>query len=247
MSKSKNNVVEPGEVIARYGADTARFFSMFAGPPEQSAVYSDAGIEGAHRFLRRLWSYCHAQRKAASDAPPLDARNLGPEMQAVRRLVHLALQQADFDYQRLQYNTVVSACMKMLNALEEGIPARAAPDAQRRAVLRESLGILLRVLAPITPHITHEIWNALAFVATDGPLLEVAWPKPDAAALIQDTIEIVVQVNGKLRGKVSVAQSSDEATVREAALGDLNVRKFLGDKPVRKVIFVPGKLVNLVA
>jgi leucyl-tRNA synthetase len=246
MSKSKNNVVEPRAVVAKYGADTARFFSMFAGPPEQSAVYSDSGIEGAYRFLKRLWAYCHGKRELLATPRAPQQEHL-PAHKALRRQIHLSLQQADFDYRRLQYNTVVSACMKMLNALE----AAALPDALEARgataeTLREGLGILLRVLYPVVPHITQELWRSLGYGAVYGDLLDAPWPEVDQHALEQDTMEIVVQVNGKLRGHVNIAVSADEAVAREAALADAQVKKFVGDKPLRRVIFVPGKLLNLV-
>jgi leucyl-tRNA synthetase len=247
MSKSKNNVVEPRHVMAKYGADTARFFSMFAGPPEQSAVYSESGIEGAYRFLRRLWAYCHAKRALLMQ---VEEQVLLPQLdvhKALRRQIHLALQQADFDYRRLQYNTVVSACMKMLNALEGArLPETGAARGDTATAVYEAVGILLRVLYPVVPHITHALWQALGYRARYGQLLDAPWPKVDAQALEQDTLEIVVQVNGKLRGRVNIAVSADESAAREAALADEHVMKFVGDKPLRKVIFVPGKLVNLV-
>jgi leucyl-tRNA synthetase len=249
MSKSKNNVVEPRHVMKKYGADTARFFSMFAGPPEQTAVYSDSGIEGAYRFLRRLWAYCHAQRALAATPPArLDPAKLADAHKGLRRQIHLALQQADFDFRRLQYNTVVSACMKMLNALEAAdLPKDTeALRGATAATLREAVGILLRVLFPVVPHVTHVLWQEMGYDAQYGELLDAPWPEVDARALEQDTLEIVVQVNGKLRGRVSIAVSADESAARAAALADEHVMKFVGDKPLRKVIFVPGKLVNLV-
>jgi leucyl-tRNA synthetase len=249
MSKSKNNVVEPRHVMQKYGADTARFFSMFAGPPEQSAVYSDSGIEGAYRFLRRLWAYCHAKRELLQ--APRDALHPAQFTDAhkrLRRQIHLALQQADFDFRRLQYNTVVSACMKMLNALEAADLPHDTDQARgaTAAAMREAVGILLRVLYPVVPHVTHVLWQEMGFCAQYGELLDAPWPEVDARALEQDTLEIVVQVNGKLRGRVNIAVSADESAAREAALADEHVMKFVGDKPLRKVIFVPGKLVNLV-
>jgi len=249
MSKSKNNVVEPRHVMQQYGADTARFFSMFAGPPDQSAVYSDTGIEGAYRFLRRLWSYCHSARElmASPTAAALDGFAGGAAHRQLRRQIHLALAQADFDYRRLQYNTVVSACMKMLNALEAAeLPEEGDARGATVAAVREALGILLRVLYPVVPHITHALWQALGFRAVHGELFTASWPQVDAHALEQETMQIVVQVNGKLRGRVNIAVSADEHAAKEAALADAHVMKFVGDKPLRRVIFVPGKLVNLV-
>jgi leucyl-tRNA synthetase len=248
MSKSKNNVVEPRHVMQKYGADTARFFSMFAGPPDQSAVYSESGIEGAYRFLRRLWSYCHAKRALLMAPEQPVAATTTDAYRALRRQIHLSLQQADFDYRRLQYNTVVSACMKMLNALEA---AELPEDSQAAcgataAALREALGILLRVLYPVVPHITHALWQELGYRGVYGEILDAPWPQVDPQALEQETMQIVVQVNGKLRGRVNIAVSADESAAKEAALADEHVMKFVGDKPLRKVIFVPGKLVNLV-
>jgi leucyl-tRNA synthetase len=166
---------------------------------------------------------------------------------ALRRHIHLSLQQANFDYRRLQYNTVVSACMKMLNALDGArLPETGAARGDTATTLYEAVGILLRVLYPVVPHVTHVLWQALGYRSSYGELLDAPWPEVDAQALEQDTREIVVQVNGKLRGRVNIAVSADESAARAAALADEHVMKFVGDKPLRKVIFVPGKLVNLV-
>jgi leucyl-tRNA synthetase len=243
MSKSKNNVVEPREIIGRFGADTARAFVMFAGPPDQSAAWSNSGAEGTYRFLRRLWSYCHAHRAAVAAAGPVDMSALTSTQKAARREIHLNLKQADFDYQRVQYNTVVSAAMKMLNALEE---ARLGDAPAEGALAREGLGILLRVLYPITPHITHELWQALGFAKSHGDLLDAPWPAADEAALRQDEIELVVQVNGKLRGAIRVPAGADKAAIEHAALADASVRKFVAGSPVKRVVVVPNKLVNVV-
>ncbi len=243
MSKSKNNVVEPREIVGRFGADTARTFSMFAGPPDQSAAWSNAGAEGTYRFLRRLWSYCHARRDAVAAAGAVDAAQLPAALKAVRREIHLNLKQADFDYARLQYNTVVSAAMKMLNALED---AKLGGSPAEQALARESLGILLRVLYPIAPHVTHVLWQELGFAAQLGDLLDAPWPAADAEALRQDEIELVVQVNGKLRGHIEVPVDAERATIEQAAQAEPNVQRFVEGKPVRKIVVVPGKLVNLV-
>jgi len=242
MSKSKNNVVEPGDFIRRFGADTARAFVMFAGPPDTSAPWSDASAEGVHRFLKRLWSFCHEQRERVIAASPLSAATtLDSGLKKIRHELHATLQQALFDYQRMQYNTVVSATMKMLNALD-GLKAQPAGG----GVLREGLGILLRTLYPIAPHITHSLWAELGFAKEFGDLLDAPMAQPAEEALRQDELELVVQVNGKLRGRVTVAAGASEEAVKAAALADETVRKFVGDKPVRKVIVVPGKLVNVV-
>ena len=240
MSKSKNNVVEPSAFIERFGADTARAFVMFAGPPDQSAPWSDASAEGVHRFLRRLWSFCYEQRERIAGAPALVAASLDNGLKKVRRELHAALHQALFDYQRMHYNTVVSAAMKMLNALETAKAQHAAAP-----LLREGMGILLRTLYPIAPHVTHVLWVELAYSRELGDLLDAPMPSPAEEALRQDEVELVVQVNGKLRGRVVVAAQATDETIKAAALADEQVRKFV-DKPVRKVVYVPGKLINIV-
>ncbi len=239
MSKSKNNVVEPGAFIQRFGADTARAFVMFAGPPDQSAPWSDASAEGVHRFLRRLWTFCHERQARIADAPGIDARELPAAAKKIRRELHVTLQQALFDYRRMQYNTVVSAAMKMLNAMEE-LPAEA------HSVLREGVRILLCTLYPIAPHITHTLWQELGFARELGDLLDAPLPAPQEEALRQDELELVVQVNGKLRGHVTVAAGAGEDAIRAAALADAHVQKFVQGKPVRKLIVVKNKLVNIV-
>jgi leucyl-tRNA synthetase len=174
---------------------------MFAGPPEQSAVYSDSGVEGASRFLRRLWAYCHAHREILALQAGQELNGFESADRELRRQIHLSLQQADFDYKRLQYNTVASAGMKMLNALEAaGLPGQAERAAG--AARREALSILLRVLYPIIPHITQVLWDELGYRVAYGELLTAPWPAVDPRALEQDTLQIVVQVNGKLRGRV---------------------------------------------
>jgi leucyl-tRNA synthetase len=243
MSKSKNNVVEPRDIIGRFGADTARTFAMFAGPPDQSAAWSNSGAEGTFRFLRRLWNYCHERRGRAGSTPVLDGAANSPALKALRREIHLNLKQADFDYARMQYNTVVSAAMKMLNALDD---AKLGDSPAEAAVLNESLGILLRTLYPIAPHITHALWNELGFVREHGEILDAPWPQADESALVTDEIELVVQVNGKLRGQIRVPAKADKAAVEAAALADANVQKFVAGQAVKKLIVVPGKLVNVV-
>jgi leucyl-tRNA synthetase len=239
MSKSKLNGIDPQSQIGQYGADTARMFTMFASPPEQTLEWSGSGVEGAHRFLRRVWAFAYAQHTnlnhQLTDAP--DAAS-----QTLRRELHKVLQQADSDYKRIQYNTVVSACMKMLNALEG---AKLADDAASRSVLTEGLSIFLRVLYPVAPHISHVLWQELGFAALHGDLLNAPWPQVDAKALDQAEIEMMVQVNGKLRGSVRLAKDADRATAEAAALADSQVQRFITGTP-KKVIVVPGKLINIV-
>jgi leucyl-tRNA synthetase len=245
MSKSKNNVVEPGAFIRRFGADTARAFVMFAGPPDQSAPWSDASAEGVHRFLRRLWTFCHGERERIAGAPHSVPAALDPSLKKTRHELHSTLQQALFDYQRMQFNTVVSAAMKMLNALEAAKELPTEPLASA-ALLREGSGLLLQTLYPLAPHVAHALWVQLGFAEERGDLLDAPMPQPSEAALRQDELELVVQVNGKLRGRVTVAAEASEESVKAAALADEHVRKFVADKPVRKVILVRGKLINIV-
>ncbi|MDE2298431.1 MAG: class I tRNA ligase family protein, partial [Burkholderiales bacterium] len=242
MSKSKNNVVEPRDIIGKFGADTARLFTMFAGPPDQSAAWSDSGAEGSFRYLRRLWAFGvkHAERIGAAGH---DFEGLSAGAQALRREVHLLLRQIDHDYERLQYNTVVSGAMKLLNALEA---ARLDAGAADGAALREGLGILLRALYPAAPHITHVLWHELGYAALHGDLLDAKWPQVDPAALEQDEIELVLQVNGKLRGSIRVPASAGKHTIEAAALKSPEFIKFAEGRRAKKVIVVPGRLVNVV-
>lgn len=245
MSKSKNNGVDPQDLIERYGADTARLFVMFASPPEQTLEWNDAGVEGAHRFLKRVWQFGARHAAALQDAADVGA-GLSAEAKALRREVHLVLKQVSYDYERMQYNTVVSGAMKLLNALEAFKPGGAAGDA---AVLREGFSVLLRALYPACPHITHGLWQDMGYAARLGDLLDAPWPQVDEAALVQDEVELVLQVNGKLRGAVRVAASADKAAIEAAALAVLatpDLAKFTEGKPPKKVVIVPGRLVNVV-
>jgi leucyl-tRNA synthetase len=237
MSKSKNNVVEPKDIIEKFGADTARLFTMFAGPPEQSAAWSDSGVEGAYRYLRRLWTYGFKQLdaiKAASNT--LQGIELSKDDKALRFEVHNTLKQINLDYERLQYNTVVSGVMKLLNALEGYKGGNAA-------VVRECFGVLLRAIYPAAPHIAHTLWNELNY---GGGIATAAWPEPDSAALVQDEVKLMVQINGKLRGEILVAKDASKEAIEAAALADEGVKKHLEGAP-KKVIIVPGRLVNIVA
>ncbi|HCE09229.1 MAG TPA: leucine--tRNA ligase, partial [Oxalobacteraceae bacterium] len=205
--------------------------------------WSGAGVEGANRFLRRVWAYAYAQSARVVAAKPLDVAALPETHKALRREVHKILQQADHDLKRIQYNTVVSACMKMLNTLEA---AKLDDSAASNAVVSEGLSIFLRVLNPVAPHITHVLWQQLGFAQAHGDILDAAWPQVDPAALEQAEIEMMIQVNGKLRGSITVAKDADKATIEAAALANENVQKYLEGAP-KKVIVVPGKLVNIVA
>jgi len=240
MSKSKNNGVDPQAFIDRYGADTARLFMMFAAPPELSLDWSDEGAEGAFRFLKRLWKAVHGHLAAGGARAPLDGAALSPAARELRRLAHQTLGKVTDDIgRRRTFNTAIAAVMELLNAVQrfdEGTPAA-------RAVSHEALEIAVLVLSPVIPHIAHALWHALGH---ERAVIDEPWPAPDPAALVQDAIELVVQVNGKLRGRITVPVGAAEAEVRAAALADATVQKFVGAAAVRKVVVVPGKLVNVV-
>ncbi|MES2957913.1 MAG: leucine--tRNA ligase [Pseudomonadota bacterium] len=242
MSKSKNNVVEPREFIGKFGADTARLFTMFAGPPDQSAAWSDSGAEGAFRYLRRLWAF-GVKQAAAVRAAGEDFSAIGNEAKSLRREVHLLLKQIRHDYDRLQYNTVASGAMKLLNALEEFSNDGSAAS---NAALREGLSVLLRALYPVCPHISHGLWNELGFATRLGELLDAPWPQVDEAALLQDEIELVLQIGGKTRGAIRVPAVADKAAIEAAAIAAPEFAKFAEGKLARKVVIVPGRLVNVV-
>jgi leucyl-tRNA synthetase len=236
MSKSKNNGIDPQAQIEQYGADTARLFTMFASPPEQTLEWSGSGVEGANRYLKRVWSFGVNHRDAIKAAgAPLSAAATTDEGKTLRRELHKVLQQADYDIKRIQYNTVVSACMKMLNTLESA-------KGVEPAVLSEGYAIFLRLLNPVAPHITHVLWQEMGYA---GDILDAAWPQVDPAALEQSEIEMMIQVNGKLRGSVKVPKAADKAAIEAAALAEESVQKFIEGTP-KKIIVVPGKLVNIV-
>jgi leucyl-tRNA synthetase len=234
MSKSKNNGVDPQQVIERFGADTARLFVMFASPPEQTMEWNDAGVEGAQRFLRRVWSF--AVRLGQGEAP---RETTGSDETALRFEMHTLLRQVSYDYARMQYNTVVSGAMKMLNALEsfKGTPCLAQ---------HEGFELLLRVLYPACPHITWMLWRELGLAGKHGDLLDAAWPAVDESALVQEQIELVLQVNGKLRGALRVPADAERAAIEAAALASPDLARFAEGRTAKKVIVVPGRLVNVV-
>ncbi len=247
MSKSKNNGVDPQDIIEKYGADTARLYTMFTSPPEATLEWNDAGVEGSYRFLRRVWNFgvkLNAMNSGAANAHAACATGLFDKETKVLRLeVHTLLKQVDYDYQRMQYNTVVSGTMKLLNALED---FKSASSAGAVAALREGFGILLRCLYPAAPHLTHSLWNELGYAAGAGELLDAPWPEVDASALQQDEIELMLQVNGKLRGSVTVPASASKAEIEAAALASEAFVRQAAGAPAKKVIVVPGRLVNIV-
>ncbi len=251
MSKSKNNGIDPQELIEKYGADTARLYTMFTAPPEATLEWNDAAVEGSYRFLRRVWNFAlklSALDKDAANASVAGAASLkevafGKEAKALRLEMHSVLKQVDYDYQRMQYNTVVSGTMKMLNALED-FKALDCPGAH--VALIEGFGILLRCLYPATPHITHALWAELGYANHLGDLLDAPWPQVDAQALVQDEIELMLQINGKLRGSLFVPAQADKAQIEAAALAHEAFLKQANGAAAKKVIVVPGRLVNVV-
>ncbi|MBK5205667.1 MAG: leucine--tRNA ligase, partial [Polaromonas sp.] len=245
MSKSKNNGVDPQDLIEKYGADTARLYTMFTAPPEATLEWNDAGVEGSYRFLRRVWNFgvkLNAMNSGIGDACITGATvAFDKEIKALRLEVHTVLKQVDYDYQRMQYNTVVSGGMKLLNALED---FKGAMSAVSVAAMREGFCILLRCLYPAAPHLAHALWSELGYATQYGDLLDAPWPEVDSSALQQDEIELMLQVNGKLRGSVTVPAGADKAAIEAAALAS---EVFLKQgAPAKKVIVVPGRLVNIV-
>ncbi len=253
MSKSKRNGVDPQALIEQYGADTARFFMMFAAPPEQTLEWSDSGVEGSHRFLKRVWAFGYLVKQVVEAKPESGydyrrasgigevsiSRSRSSDPKEVRREVHLVLKQANVDLAKHQFNTVASATMKILNALEK-LPIASKDDLD---VAQEGFSVLLRLLSPIAPHITQALWQELGF---GDDILKANWPEADKNAMETDEIEMVVQVNGKLRGSIQVAKTLDKAAIEQVALTHPNVQKFVGDAAIKKVIVVPNKLINVV-
>ncbi len=245
MSKSKNNGVDPQDLIEKYGADTARLYTMFTAPPEATLEWNDAGVEGSYRFMRRVWQFAFKNADALSKAVPskADFSGASKDTKALRLEMHTLLRQVDYDYQRMQYNTVVSGAMKMINALED---FKSDGSASANAAIAEGMGILLRALYPVTPHISQQLWTELAFDKVHGDLLDAPWPQVDEAALKQDEIELMVQVNGKLRGSIVVPAGASKQQIEETAVAsEAFVKQAAGAAP-KKIIIVPGRLVNIV-
>jgi leucyl-tRNA synthetase len=244
MSKSKNNGVDPQDLIEKYGADTARLYTMFTAPPEATLEWNDSALEGSFRFLRRVWNFGHKLGDKAAAAPGgKPAGSLGKQAKALRFEVHTLLRQVDYDYQRMQYNTVVSGAMKLLNALED---FKGVAEVGADAAVREGFGILLRVLHPVTPHIAQELWHALGYERAQGELLDTAWPRVDEHALVQDEMELVLQINGKHRGSVRVPATATKQEIERLAVASEDFIKHAAGASPKKVIVVPGRLVNVV-
>ena len=251
MSKSKNNGVDPQDLIEKYGADTARLYTMFTAPPEATLEWNDAAVEGSYRFLRRIWNFgvkLHAIDSVAADASMTGAtaKNdlvLSKEAKALRLDIHTVFKQIDYDYQRMQYNTVVSGAMKLLNALED---FRNDGTAGAQSAVREGFGMLLRAIYPATPHLTYALWSQLGYAAQAGDLLDAPWPQVDESALLQDEIELMLQVNGKLRGALVVPAGASLEAIEQAAIESEVVQKQAKGAAIKRVIVVAGRLVNVV-
>ena len=239
MSKSKNNGVDPQSLVEKYGADTARLFMMFAAPPEQTLEWSDEGVQGAFRFIRRLWTAVY-QHVSGGGAVAVEKSALNAAQKDLRRAAHQALVKVTDDIgRRRTFNTAVAAVMELLNAVSRFDDR----SPQGRAVVQEALEFAVVGLSPIVPHVCHALWKALGH---DEAIIDVSWPAADPEALSQDSLTLVVQVNGKLRGQITVAVDADEATIRAAALADDTVKRFIGDATPKKIVVVPRKLVNVV-
>jgi leucyl-tRNA synthetase len=239
MSKAKGNTVDPQQLIEKYGADTVRLFMMFASPPEQALEWSDEGVQGASRFLRRFWNAVQSH-VADGDAAPVDKDALNDAQRDLRRKTHQTIAKVSDDIgRRYTFNTAIAAAMELLNAVNR-FDVKTAED---RGVIREALETVVLVLSPIVPHVCHALWHVMGHASAP---IDESWPKIDESALEQEMIEIIVQVNGKLRGRISVAADADRESISALALADRNVQRFVADKEIRKTIVVPGRLVNVV-
>jgi leucyl-tRNA synthetase len=240
MSKSKGNVVDPNALIDKYGADTARLFSLFAAPPEKDLDWSDKGVEGSFRFLNRVWKMVHEQIDRVRDTGPVDVSSLTDGERDLRRSVHKTIRKVTEDLdERFHFNTAIAAVMELLNTLQ----AYESSTPQSAAVMKEALDSMVLLLAPFVPHITEELWQCLGHRER---LSDASWPEYDRSAVIDEEVLIVVQVNGKLRSKITVAAGTDEEVIKAAARDDEKVQPFLSGVQIRKVIYVPDKLVNIV-
>ncbi|MGB2360343.1 MAG: class I tRNA ligase family protein, partial [Porticoccaceae bacterium] len=240
MSKSKNNGVDPQTAIDKHGADTVRLFTMFAAPPEQTLEWSDDGVSGAHRFLRKLWTMVHSHIQQGAEVQ-LDTTALSEGQKDLRRKTHETINKVNDDYgRRNTFNTAIAAVMELLNEVGK----LSGNEPQTQAVRHEALSSAVLLLSPIAPHICHSLWHLLG---NSDAVANAAWPELDESALVRSSIEMVVQVNGKVRGKIQVAADAPKDRVEAMALEDSNVQRFTEGVTVRKIIVVPGRLVNIVA
>ena len=252
MSKSKGNIVDPNTMIDKYGADTVRVFIMFAAPPEQSLEWSDSGVEGAHRFLKRLWAFAYENLRIIQKQNHLPEsnqlgstnwENAGPAQTVIFRQIYEILEQCKYDYERQQFNTIVSSCMKILNLLGKLEQVENQYIDIREIVIHKGYSILLRLLAPIAPHITHQLWLDLKY---GGVIIDAPWPKASPIVFKADTVLLVVQVNGKLRSRISVPMDAEQSVIEETVTNDSKVKLAIQNKSIKRIITVPGKLVNVV-
>jgi leucyl-tRNA synthetase len=240
MSKSKGNVVDPDALIRKYGADTARLFSLFAAPPEKDLDWSDQGVDGSFRFLNRVWKLVHDKLELTANAHKLSISTLTAEERTLRRSVHKTIKKVTEDLEdRFHFNTAIAAVMELLNTLQ----ATELSSPQQGAVMKEALETMVQLLAPIVPHISEELWQRLGHTEL---LSSTSWPEYDRTAVVDEEVLVVVQVNGKLRSKITLPAGMDEDSLKAKALSDEKVQPFLEGLQVRKVICVPGKLVNIV-
>ncbi len=242
MSKSKNNGVDPQELVDSYGADTARLFMMFASPPTQTLEWSETGVEGAYRFLRRLWRqvYLHLQHPSQPDAPVIDIKDWSPALKTLRGQLHQTIAKVTDDLERRHtFNTAIASIMELMNELAKLTDTESA----NRQLMQEALEKVVLLLSPIVPHICHTLWQELK---PGTALLEQSWPEVDHTALVQDTIDLVIQVNGKLRGQMNVPKDTDRATIEQLAINLENVQKIVAGNAIKKIIIVPGRLINIV-
>jgi leucyl-tRNA synthetase len=238
MSKSKGNTVDPQHLISQYGADTVRLFIMFAAPPEQSLEWSDSAVGGAHKFLKKLWKMVY-QHSNAGVAPKLDRQALNPEQQNLRRKTHETIAKVSDDYgRRLTFNTAIAAVMELCNETSR----LSERKDQGLAVEREALETAIILLSPIVPHISHTMWYALGY---NKPIIDTSWPQAEPEALIRSSIELVVQINGKVRDKIEVAADASNEDVLALALAQENVQKFIEGKEIKMSKVIPGKLVTI--
>ena len=239
MSKSKNNGIDPQSLIDSYGADTARLFMMFTSPPEQTLEWSDAAVEGAFRFLKRLWKFAF-EIISFRDTSAINVNELNDEQLSARRKIHETIVKVNDDIgRRYTFNTAIAAVMELINAL-----TRLDKDNEsNKAILREGLQVILLLMSPIVPHITQALWNASD---QSGLIMDATWPQADNEALKREEIEMIVQVNGKLRGKITIPVDADDAMIESEALSNDNVSRFIQDQKIIKTIVVPGRLVNIV-
>ena len=242
MSKSKGNTVEPDDLIKKYGADTVRLFLMFAAPPDQSLEWSDQGVQGSFRFLNRIWNL--TQEHIASGIPKeLEFDNENKETLSLRIKTHQTINKVKDEYQRRHsFNTAIAAVMELSNKIPKSFINNKASTVER-STAHEAIKNIIIMLAPITPHLSQHLWWELG---EDTPIIDHIWPETDVALLVEETVEIAIQINGKLRATVDLDPKANQETFEEAALNDINIQKFLKGKEIKKIIFVPGRLLNIV-